>query len=251
MPIRTTCPAGHSILAPDHRAGGTLRCPQCGVEVAVPVNEPAAPSNPEPVTAEVAAPVAPPLPGEPVAPPQILLPEPPPRAVPVRKEPVQPTAQQYAQARVLSACLATLAIFSTIPAVWEWIAGWQSVEPPPTPPWVFAILLAGLLQLAYAVYLSQLPDWSALWATTLATMISAAGWALLLGATLLGKQESTLVLLFRYGDKLPGQRAGMWCLVMLCFTSVLAYFLGIAAVRSRRSYVVLRELAKPADARLV
>ena len=70
----------------------------------------------------------------------------------------------------------------------------------------------------------------------------AAAWAALLGTTLLGRDESALVTLFRYADKLEGNRAAMWCFIMLCFTSVLAYFLGHTAVRWQRSYRLLREV---------
>lgn len=136
--------------------------------------------------------------------------------------------------------MAALAIFGVSPAVWEWFVLWQHSDSPPIPPWVYALLVTAVLQLAYAVYLAQLPDWSALWTTTVATLLSAAAWATLLGTTLLGKQESMLVLLFRYADKLEGNRAAMWCFVMLCFTSVFAYFLGFTAIRWHRSYRVLR-----------
>jgi hypothetical protein len=138
--------------------------------------------------------------------------------------------------------LAALAIFGVSPAVWEWYTLWQNPEETSVPPWVFALLITGVLQLAYAVYLAQAPDWSALWTSTLATLAAAAAWATLLGTTLLGKDESMLVMLFRYADKLEGNRAAMWCFIMLCLTSVLAYFLGLSAARWRRSYRVLREL---------
>ena len=78
--------------------------------------------------------------------------------------------------------------------------------------------------------------------TTIATLAAAAAWAALLGTTLLGRDESALVLLFRYADKLEGNRAAMWCFIMLCFTSVLAYFLGLTAVRWQRAYHLLRKV---------
>lgn len=143
---------------------------------------------------------------------------------------------------MLGLLVAALACFSVFPAVWEWFAIWQSPDAPATPPWVFAIMIAGVLMLAYAVYLAQSPDWSALWTTTIALLGAAAAWAVLLGTTLLGRAESALVELFGYGDKLEGNRAAMWCFVMLCFTSVLAWFLGHTASRWHRSYRLLREV---------
>ena len=119
---------------------------------------------------------------------------------------------------------------------------WQDPEVPPVPPWVFAILFTAVLQLGYAVYLAYVPDWSALAATTIAMLASAAAWATLLGTTLVGKDESSLVMLFHFADKLEGNRAAMWCFVMLCFTSVAAYFLGLTAARWYHSYQLLKGL---------
>lgn len=153
-----------------------------------------------------------------------------------------PAPDQQVTAYYLGIFMAALAIFGVAPAVWEWFALWQSVEEKPIPPWVFALLIAGVLQLAYAVYLAQVPDWSALWATTVAALVAAAAWATLLGTTLLGKQESMLVVLFGYADKLERNRATGWCFIMLCLTSVLAYFLGLSAARWHRSYRLLRDL---------
>lgn len=36
MPLRVQCSAGHLMMVPDHRAGTTLRCPNCGIDVQVP-----------------------------------------------------------------------------------------------------------------------------------------------------------------------------------------------------------------------
>lgn len=153
-----------------------------------------------------------------------------------------PAPDQQATAFFLALVLGALAIFGVAPAVWEWFALWQKPEESTIPPWVFSLLITGVVQLAYAVYLAQVPDWSALWTTTIATLGAAAAWATLLGTTLLGKHESMLVVLFRYADKLEGNRAAMWCFVMLCLTSVLAYFLGLSAARWHRSYRLLRDL---------
>jgi hypothetical protein len=281
MPIRAECSAGHAMMVPDHRAGTRLRCPRCGVELRVPgtpvkaaapaVKPPAPVASEPPVPAAVKAashldPTALVIPSTQVEPPQeqpaVNVPPPdtlmgevsetivPPRpvAASVSKPPApvakawSPPRDQSAAAFYLSLVLAALAIFGVSPAVWEWYELWRNPDEPEVPPWVFALLITGVLQLAYAVYLAQVPDWSALWATTIATLAAAAAWAALLGTTLLGRDESALVLLFRYADKLEGNRAAMWCFIMLCFTSVLAYFLGLTAVRWQRAYHLLRRV---------
>jgi hypothetical protein len=252
------------MMVPDHRAGTTLRCPRCGVELRVPgtAAKPSAPLVPPPsgvippvATAEKETsnlvesppPIAPPNPPVSSASTDALSPRSPNQSPAVKSSARtmpgwSPPSVQSSMALYLSLVLAALAIFGVAPAVWEWFELWRNPEQPPVPPWVFALLITGVLQLAYAVYLSQVPDWSALWATTIATLAVAAAWAALLGTTLLGRDESALVTLFRYADKLEGNRAAMWCFIMLCFTSVLAYFLGHTAVRWQRSYRLLREV---------
>jgi hypothetical protein len=161
---------------------------------------------------------------------------------PLTGQPLVPDRDKQAAVFQLGLVVGTLALFSMSPALWEWFAVWQNPDAPPVPPWVFALLLGGVIQLAYAVYLAQVPDWSALWTTTAALLCASAGYALMLGTTLVGREEGALVVLFRYADKIPGNRAAMWCFVMLCFTSVVTYFLGLTAARWHRSYRLLRRV---------
>lgn len=255
------------MMVPDHRAGTRLRCPRCGVELQVPGTAVQAASAQEkklPAEKELAvkqmlaaAEVAVPDPGEATsavqAPPLKVPDTAPVGEAPTVEAPPLPARSAAAKAWIppriqratavgLSLVLAALALFGVAPAVWEWFALWQNPDEPPVPPWVFALLITAVLQLGYAVYLWQAPDWSAMWATTIATLAAAAAWAALLGTTLLGQQESALVELFRYADKLEGNRAAMWCFIMLCFTSVLAYFLGLTAVRWKRAFELLRKV---------
>lgn len=249
------------MMVPDHRAGTRLRCPRCGVELQVPgtlkaasVEKKEASVTPPVTVVEVAVPnlgeVASELEAPPLNVPDSAAPvgaapmvEPPPLAAKsAAAKAWTPPRNQHATAIGLSLVLAALALFGVAPAVWEWFALWQNPDEPPVPPWVFALLITAVLQLGYAIYLWQVPDWSAMWATTIATLAAAAAWAALLGTTLLGKQESALVELFRYADKLEGNRAAMWCFIMLCFTSVLAYFLGLTAVRWQRAFELLRKM---------
>jgi hypothetical protein len=67
----------------------------------------------------------------------------------------------------------------------------------------------------------------------------------LLGMTVLGRNEIELAALLGFSDKLAGNRAAMWCCVMLCLSCVLCYFLGLSALRTHRSVETLRRaLAK-------
>jgi hypothetical protein len=158
------------------------------------------------------------------------------------ERPLLPARDKHIAVLQMGFALAALALFSTTPAVWEAIAVWQNPAAPPLPPWVLGIFALGVVQLAYAVYLAQLPDWSALWATTLAMLGLAALYALLLGTTLMAREENILAEMLGFAEKLPGNRAAMWCFVMLCFTGVATYFLGFTAARWYRAYRVLRDI---------
>jgi hypothetical protein len=106
---------------------------------------------------------------------------------------------------------------------------------------VFASVLTGCILMSYGVYLAQLPDWSALWITTGALLLTATFYAALLASTMLGNSENALVMMLRYGDKLQGNRAAMWCFVMLCLSSVTAYFLGYQGVRWYNAHRLLQK----------
>lgn len=151
----------------------------------------------------------------------------------------EPDAAKWTTALHLGLLVMAVAVFSVLPALWEWLAIAQLTEGPPVPPWVYVSLVAGVVLFAFGVYVAQLPDWSTLWVTTSALLIFAAIYAALLSTTWLGAHESPLVSLLRFGDKLAGQRALMWCSVMLSLSSFTAYFVGHTAVQWYNAYRVL------------
>lgn len=293
MPFRAQCPAGHTLMIPDHRAGTRIRCAKCSVAFDAPgvakvenassaferspnefdvIREREALSEPAPTTERGPRPPEPrqgkhvtvpikssvdvtvtspqPIP-TPVVHPAATTetdPEPPPIAQSAPRVNVAPWSpdENRRYAAIMFACaVVALGVFNCVPAVWEWFAIWQGAKPTITPPWVYATLSLSVLLIGYGVYLAQLPDWAALWMTTFAVLGSAATYATLLGTTLLGGDESFLVVLLRFSDKLPGNRASMWCFVMLAFSSVVAYFLGQAAARWHHGYRLLAEVHQP------
>jgi hypothetical protein len=168
-------------------------------------------------------------------------------ASPVQETAAKPTARrtvdpQQATAFHLGLLVMAVALFSVVPAVWEWLAIWQQAASSAIPPWVYVSLLAGAVLFAYGIYVAQLPDWSSLWVATAALLLTAACYAALLASTWLGTDESSLVTLLRYGDKLAGQRAVMWCFVMLSLSSVAAYFLGHSAVQWYNAYRLIKQM---------
>ncbi|MEX0818388.1 MAG: hypothetical protein WD070_02310 [Pirellulaceae bacterium] len=103
--------------------------------------------------------------------------------------------------------------------------------------WACALLLVGVVQCAYAVYLVQLPDWSSVGVVTCVTLAIAAGYAAMFGLTLLSSDQGHFVQLLDLADRLRGGKATAWCLIMLSLMSLTSYFSGRLGVRWRNSFV--------------
>jgi hypothetical protein len=102
--------------------------------------------------------------------------------------------------------------------------------------WALAQLMASGLQVAYAVYLLQIPDWGTLRVVSLVLLGLAAAYAALLGALTLAKGHSELVLFLELGDGVSQNQATIWCLLMLVVFGLLAYFSGRISIRWQRGY---------------
>jgi hypothetical protein len=126
------------------------------------------------------------------------------------------------------------AMLGCVPAIWELKEHFQAVASPGVARWTYGVFFLALLQLAYALYLMQLPDWSSLWVVTSMLLLVAAGYALILGALLARNPEGTFVRMLDLSDDLVGGRAATWCLVMLTVTGLLAVGTGRLATTWRR-----------------
>ena len=74
--------------------------------------------------------------------------------------------------------------------------------------WALVLLFLGVVQLAYAVYLFHLPDWSTVWVMTMFLLMLAAGYAAMLGMVLISDADGLFVggIRQRLSDKLAGAR---------------------------------------------
>jgi hypothetical protein len=107
--------------------------------------------------------------------------------------------------------------------------------------WAFVIFFLGLLHFSYAIYLGQVPDWSASWVLTGATLLQGAFYAALLTALYLAGGQSEMVEALDLGPHVDNGHARAWCFVMLCLTGMAAYFCGTVSIRWRRAFVLIRE----------
>ena len=162
-------------------------------------------------------------------------------ATAVNHPPLVPAASQQITAWVLSLSLAAAALFGAAPAIWDLIQYAQAAEPTFVPRWALALIAVGSVQLAYAAYLAQLPDWTSGWIVTLVSLALAALYAGMLGVTLIAGADSAFIRGLDLGEVVPTGRAAMWCLCMTTILATLAFFAGRSSFRwkaaeSRQGY---------------
>jgi hypothetical protein len=173
----------------------------------------------------------------------------PPRAPPVLAR-EKASAQLHADAGrtlavyQLAAALVAAAVLSVVPAVWDVVQFVQSAEidAPPVARWALVLFFLAVVQMAYAVYLFQLPDWSSVWVVTVLLLTQAAGYAGVLGIVLTSDTSGLLVGAqgLQLADKLADGKAALWCLCMVSVATILAFFAGRMSLTWQRAERVLR-----------
>jgi len=94
--------------------------------------------------------------------------------------------------------------------------------------WALCALLLAVVQIAYAIYFFQLPDWTTAWVVTLHSLATAGLYSLVLGVVLVSKSGTWLVGPngLQLDDNLASGTAALWCVAMICLSSILAFFAG-------------------------
>jgi hypothetical protein len=215
------------------------------------------PAPPEPTVIEPSPPVALPALVQPLAEPEAKTPDdvpPPTVAEPellAEPSPAPPAARpdphRLPAVYALAAALVAAALFGIAPAVWDvvdYVQYYDLVESPQVARWALILLLLGCVQVAYAVYLWQLPDWASMWVVTLYALALAGLYALMLGLVLISGEDGLLVGPhgLQLADKLAGGQAALWCLAMTSVSTILAFFAGRVSVQWRRAESLLRPL---------
>jgi hypothetical protein len=139
----------------------------------------------------------------------------------------------------LGTALILAAVFGMIPAFLNVTEQWQLINSPGIARWALMLIFVGLVQIAYAVYLIQIPDWSTAWVVSLLTLALATLYAMLLGLILLGREESQVIQFLELVQQIHGKRAPGWCVIMLSLSCLLAYCSGRISVRWYDAYQLL------------
>lgn len=144
---------------------------------------------------------------------------------------------KVATVRWLAAALLITGLVGMVPAIIDVVEHMLSETSDGVSRWACALLLIGMLQSAYAMYLVQLPDWSSVWVVTIFTLALAAGYAAMFGLTLLSTDQGHFVQILELADRVHGGKATAWCLIMLSLMSLTSYFSGRVGVRWRNAFV--------------
>jgi hypothetical protein len=147
--------------------------------------------------------------------------------------PLVPGASHQLGAFVLSIGFAAAALFAMAPAVWDIFQYAQAVERAYVARWALLVLALGVVQVAYAIYLAQLPDWTSGWVITVFALATAALYAGMLGVTLIAGDDSRLIRSLQLSEFVATGRAAIWCLCMTTVMATLAFFGGRTSLRWR------------------
>lgn len=254
MPIRCVCPLGHPLLVPDELAGSDRNCPVCQQRVAIPVagaapaggkvrevhavdlvagRSPAdstleglSPPSDEALVSVVRQPDVPPF-DAPSAPRTSALTEPPVAAAVFPNQPrvYESRPAQIRAAYIMSSVTGAVAILGASPAL-------LALRHPPVAGWVWLVLLFTLIEIAYALWLASLPDWSTLWVGMALGAAVAAIYALVLVAAMATPESRSLPIGL---DDLRSS-LGVWAVLLFALHGGLAYAAGWISSRWRRDY---------------
>jgi hypothetical protein len=134
----------------------------------------------------------------------------------------------------LAAATVLIGILGMVPGGLDIVDHFRFLEDSPgVSRWAFVILLLGCLQIAYALYVAQLPDWSSVWVLALACLALAALYALVLALILMSSADNPIIH-WLHLDRAPRGKSARWCFMMLSLSSLLAYFAGRFSVRWHR-----------------
>jgi hypothetical protein len=104
------------------------------------------------------------------------------------------------------------------------------------------LLLLGVLQVSYGIYLVQLPDWASVRVVAIVLLSIAGLYASALAVVLIIEPSGWIGGPggLQLADKLVGGKAALWCLCMLSLSAILAFLAGRQSIRWRQTEIVRR-----------
>lgn len=129
-----------------------------------------------------------------------------------------------------------VALFNMGPAFYEGFQAFRLDPPRPVARWAYLAVVVGLLQIAYAFYLIQLPDWGSVWVVAILSLATTTMYAALASAVVFGPDSSLLESLqLTYVVR---KKAILWCTIMLSLSALQTYFGGRVAIRWHKAFSI-------------
>lgn len=140
-----------------------------------------------------------------------------------------------------SACLCVVAAVNLGPAVYYWIQWSQNADSPALPRWIYLQAFVAAIHVMYAVYLLQIPDWSALKAVSIAMLVMATVFGSVSTGLVTGGGQGAVASFLELPYSLS-YKASIWCVAMLLLSTLMCYMGGREALNWQRSEQLLREI---------
>lgn len=144
-------------------------------------------------------------------------------------------------ARFFALCLCIVSVVNMVPAIYHWYQWTQLVETMPLPRWIYMLIFVGAIHFVYAIFLAQIPDWSAMRAVSIAMLVIAFVFGFVSTGLLVGGGQGNLSEFFGIPFALNRQ-ASIWCVAMLCLATLMSYWAGKESSNWQRAEHLLREI---------
>ena len=158
------------------------------------------------------------------------------RVAVTQKPGMKPNREQARTVKYLGLALVISALFGALPGLLELKDHLRAMDSPGVTVWANIQFLACTLQLVYAFYLVQVPDWSSVWVVSCLAALLTAIYAMLLVVALLADDQSQIIALLELNAFSQSGKVAGWCFVMLLIVGLLAYFSGKIGQRWQQAY---------------
>lgn len=144
-------------------------------------------------------------------------------------------------AKIFASLLCVVALINMVPMTYSWFRWAQYGEPFALSRWMYLQVFVASLHLIYAVFLVQIPDWSALRTVAIAMLTLAVAFGTISTGLLVGQGQGAISEFLEIPFSLT-TRASIWCVAMLCLSTLISYLAGREASNWRRTEKLLREI---------
>ena len=147
-------------------------------------------------------------------------------------------ADRKVLSRFFAGCLLILAMLNIVPPMYHWNTWSQVSQTIPLPPWIYLQIFAGAIFAAYAIFLMQVNDWSALRSVSIAMLVV----AFIFGVVSTGLLVGTNVASALGVPFILNRQAAIWCVMMLLLATLMSYWAGKESNNWLRAEELLREI---------